>query len=62
MHKNHHAKDQDIKDEIIRRFGSDQFIDESVGDGDINSNNTDETIMRTIREAFLSARQLLWSL
>jgi hypothetical protein len=58
MHKTfisyHHDNDQDIKDLIINKFGGDQFIDKSVSDGDINTNNTEETIMRTIKNDFLS--------
>lgn len=57
MHKTflsyHHAKEQDLKDEIITLFGGDSFIDKSVSDGDISTTNTDETIMRTIREDYL---------
>lgn len=58
MHKTfisyHHANDQDIKNLIIQKFSGDHFIDKSVSDGDINTNNTEETIMRTIREDFLA--------
>lgn len=58
MHKTfisyHHAKDQDLKDLIIKKFSGDHFINKSVSDGDININNTEETIMRIIRENFLS--------
>ncbi|HDX6416786.1 TPA: TIR domain-containing protein, partial [Escherichia coli] len=57
MHKTflsyHHANEQDLKDEIIDLFGGESFIDKSVSDGDISTTNTDETIMRTIREDFL---------
>lgn len=58
MHKTfisyHHANDQDLKDLIIEKFSGDHFIDKSVSDGDINTNNTEETIMRSIRDDFLS--------
>ncbi|MGH1286362.1 TIR domain-containing protein [Bacillus toyonensis] len=58
MHKTfisyHHANEQDLKDEIIEKFGSDNFINKSVNDGDINPSNTEDTIMRTIREDYLS--------
>jgi hypothetical protein len=58
MHKTfisyHHANDQDLKDTIINKFGGDQFIDKSVKDGDIDTDNSEETIMRTIREDFLA--------
>lgn len=57
MHKTflsyHHANEQDLKNGIIDLFGGDLFIDKSVSDGDISTTNTDETIMRTIREDFL---------
>lgn len=58
MHKTfisyHHANDQDLKDRIITNFGGEDFIDKSVKDGDIDTENSEETIMRTIREDFLS--------
>lgn len=58
MHKTfisyHHQNDQDIKDLIIKKFSGDSFIDKSVSNGDINVNNSEETIMRTIREDFLA--------
>ncbi|WP_178019615.1 TIR domain-containing protein [uncultured Paenibacillus sp.] len=58
MHKTfisyHHAKDQDLKDLIIEKFSGEYFIDKSVSDGDISTTNTEETIMRIIRENFLS--------
>lgn len=57
MHKTfisyHHDNDQDLKDLLIKKFGGDEFIDKSVGEGDIKTTNTDETIMRTIRDDFL---------
>lgn len=49
----HHANEQDLKNEIIETLGGEYFIDKSVGDGDIDPNNTDETIMNTIRRDFL---------
>lgn len=58
MHKTfisyHHDNDQDLKDTLIREFGGDDFLDKSVHDGDIDPNNSEETIMRTIREKFLA--------
>jgi hypothetical protein len=58
MHKTfisyHHENEQDLKDQIIEDFGGDFFIDKSVKDGDIDPENSEETIMRTIREDFLS--------
>ncbi|MFD1989947.1 TIR domain-containing protein [Paenibacillus nicotianae] len=57
MHKTfisyHHDNDQDLKNMIVEKFGSNDFIDKSVKNGDINPNNTENTIMRTIREKFL---------
>ncbi len=50
----HHDNDQDLKDQIIAEFGGQDFIDKSVHDGDIDTDNTEETIMRKIREDYLS--------
>lgn len=58
MHKTfisyHHKNDQDLKNNLIETFGGEFFIDKSVNDGDINTGNTEETIMRIIREDYLS--------
>lgn len=58
MHKTfisyHHANDQDLKNQLIEEFGGGEFIDKSVKDGDIDTDNAEETIMRTIKEDFLS--------
>ncbi|WP_426952492.1 TIR domain-containing protein [Bacillus mycoides] len=58
MHKTfisyHHANEQDLKDEIIEKFGGEDFINKSVNDGDIDPSNTEDTIMRTIRKDYLS--------
>lgn len=58
MHKTfisyHHDNDQDLKDQIIEGFGGEDFIDKSVHDGDIDTDNSEETIMRKIREEYLS--------
>ncbi|MCY8343628.1 TIR domain-containing protein [Bacillus haynesii] len=57
MHKTfisyHHKNEQDLKDELIKRYGGDDFIDKSVKDGDIDTNLSEETIMRKIKEDFL---------
>lgn len=58
MHKTflsyHHANEQDLKDELIKKHGGESFIDKSVSDGDINEDNAEETIMKTIREDYLA--------
>lgn len=58
MHKTflsyHHANEQDLKDEIIKKFGGESFIDKSVSDGDISTTISEESIMRKIREDYLS--------
>lgn len=58
MHKTflsyHHTNEQDLKDEIIEKFGGESFIDKSVSDGDISTINVSEyNIMREIRENYL---------
>lgn len=57
MHKTfisyHHANEQDIKDDIIKRFGGADFIDKSVGDGDIDPTLSEDRIMTLIRTEFL---------
>ena len=58
MHKTfisyHHSGEQDLKDKIIEKgVEGGEFIDKSVSDGDIDSNSSEETIMRTIRENFI---------
>ncbi|MBP1488968.1 MULTISPECIES: TIR domain-containing protein [Acinetobacter calcoaceticus/baumannii complex] len=58
MHKTfisyHHDKEQDLKNEIIATFGGDHFIDKSVNDGDINTEISDESIMRKIRQDYIA--------
>lgn len=58
MHKTflsyHHANEQDLKDDIIKKFGGEHFIDKSVSDGDISTLVSDDYIMRKIREDFLA--------
>lgn len=57
MHKTfisyHHANEQELKDEIIELGSGDDFVDKSVSDGDIDTNLSEETIMRKIREDFI---------
>lgn len=57
MHKTflsyHHANEQDLKDELIEKFGGANFIDKSVSDGDISTTISEESIMRKIREDYL---------
>ena len=57
MHKTfisyHHANEQELKDDIITRGSGENFVNKSVNDGDINTNLSEETIMRTIRNDFL---------
>lgn len=54
MHKTfisfHHENEQDLKDEIIERFGGEYFINKSVGDEDIDIELSDESIMAKIRQ------------
>ncbi|MGK7245339.1 TIR domain-containing protein [Buttiauxella agrestis] len=57
MHKTflsyHHANEQALKDEIIRLYGGESFIDKSVSDGEISTDVSDDYIMRKIREDYL---------
>lgn len=57
MHKTflsyHHANEQDLKDDLIEKFGGESFIDKSVSDGDISTTISEESIMRKIREEYL---------
>lgn len=57
MHKTfisyHHANEQELKDKIIELGSGDDFVDKSVSDGDIDTNLSEETIMRKIRDDFL---------
>ena len=57
MHKTfisyHHKGEQDIKDELVQDFGAENFIDASVGDGEIDRWLPEDTIMRQIRENYL---------
>ncbi|MBD7939681.1 MULTISPECIES: TIR domain-containing protein [Cytobacillus] len=57
MHKTfisyHHKNEQDLKNEIIEKFGGEDFIDSSVADGEINTDLSEDGIMRIIREDYL---------
>ena len=57
MHKTfvsfHHDDEEQLKDEILRRGDAEEFIDKSVGDGDIDPDLDEATIMRKIREEYL---------
>lgn len=57
MHKTfisyHHRNDQDLKNEIIEKYGGEFFIDSSVSDGEIDVNLDDDKIMKIIREDYL---------
>lgn len=57
MHKTfisyHHDNDQDLKDEIIEKYGGEDFIDSSVGDNEIDTDLDEDEIMRIIREDYL---------
>ena len=51
----HHANDQRAKEEFIHRYSTvfDGFVDQSVGDGDIDEGLSTETIARKIRDEFI---------
>ncbi|HAC1289183.1 TPA_asm: hypothetical protein GI720_12640, partial [Listeria monocytogenes] len=58
MHKTfisyHHAGEQDLKEAIIRKgVAGGEFIDKSVSDGDINTDLSEDTIMRKIRSEYI---------
>ncbi|MTC36618.1 hypothetical protein GKR67_18765 [Providencia alcalifaciens] len=57
MHKTfisyHHDNEQDLKNEIIKKYGNESFIDKSVSDGDIDPDCDEEYIMKLIREDYL---------
>lgn len=57
MHKTfisyHHDSEQDLKDSLISIFGEEDFIDASVGDGDISEYLSEDLIMQIIREEYL---------
>lgn len=49
----HHKNEQDLKDEVIEKFDDEDFIDKSINDGDIDQDETEDTIMRIIRDDYL---------
>lgn len=49
----HHENEQYEKDEIIKHFSGDDFIDLSVHDGDIDTDLPEDSIMRKIRDEYL---------
>ena len=58
MHKTfisyHHARDQELKNQIIEKgVEGGKFIDKSVTDGDIDTDLSEDTIMRKIREDYI---------
>ena len=58
MHKTfisyHHAREQELKDQIIEKgVEGGEFIDKSVTDGDIDTDLSEDTIMRKIREDYI---------
>lgn len=58
MHKTfisyHHARDQELKNQIIEKgVEGGEFIDKSVTDGDIDTDLSEDTIMRKIREDYI---------
>ena len=58
MHKTfisfYHENEQDLKNEIIKKFRGEHFIDNSVGDGEIATTLDDESIMVKIRQNYIS--------
>ena len=57
MHKTfisfYHEGEGHLKDEVVRQGHEGEFIDKSVGDGDIDPFLEEDTIMRKIREEYL---------
>lgn len=49
----HHKNDQIYKDEIIKKFSNEIFIDGSVDTGDISDDLSDEKIRELIRDNYL---------
>lgn len=64
MHKTfisyHHKNEQDLKDDILLdAINGDYFIDKSVSDGDIDTDLSEDTIMRKIREEYLQTSTVI---
>lgn len=57
MHKTfisyHHDNEQEYKEDIIKEYGEDNFIDKSVGDGEIDTDLDESRIMEIIRTDYL---------
>ncbi len=57
MHKTfisyHHKNEQTQKEDIIKEFGAENFIDKSVADGDIDPDTDESKIMNIIRTEYL---------
>ena len=57
MHKTfisyHHDNEQKYKEDIIKDFGEENFIDKSVGDGEIDTDLDESKIMEIIRTDYL---------
>lgn len=57
MHKTfisyHHKNEQDLKEELVKNFDDEDFIDASVGDGEIDTNLDEDEIMDIIRNEYL---------
>ncbi|WP_184404143.1 TIR domain-containing protein [Geomicrobium halophilum] len=49
----HHKNEQEEKDQIVNLFSGEDFIDSSVHDGDIDTDLSEESIMRIIRDDYL---------
>lgn len=57
MHKTfisyHHMNEQELKDELIKKFDKEDFLDVSVGDGEIDPDLDEDKIMDMIRNDYL---------
>ncbi len=49
----HHENEQKLKDELIENFNEEDFIDASVGDGEIDPDLEEDEIMDIIRDEYL---------
>jgi hypothetical protein len=49
----HHNNEQDLKNDIIEKFGGEDFIDSSVAEGEIDTYLSEDEIMSIIREDYL---------
>lgn len=57
MHKTfisyHHENEQELKEELTKNFDEEDFIDASVGDGEIDPDLNEDQIMNIIRDDYL---------